>query len=242
MEHIEESRNNNEDVSKLKERILQEERNYLDWANEARERIHHIGAALIPDGGNVFTYTLSETAMGVFKKAWSDGKVFQLYLSESRPNNDGLITADALAKLGVQVFIGIDACISQLVAQADIMIVGGEAIMADGSAICKVGTYLSALTAREYGIPVYVVTDTMKFNVSSMLGLPLRMKPIVHSDIFSNNHSSVGVHGYRYDSTPADLITGIVTEKGVINPNACTLVMQNMKVNEKLGIKLSEWA
>jgi translation initiation factor 2B subunit (eIF-2B alpha/beta/delta family) len=242
MSHIEETRKYNEDISQLRERILREENDYLEWAKDARTKIHRYGAELIPEEGKVFTFTLSETTTGVFQKAFSDGKKFQLYVTESRPNNDGLITAEVLGKLGIPVFVGIDACLSQLVATTDIMIVGGEAIMADGSAICKVGTYPSALVANEVGIPVYVVVDTMKFNVTSTLGIPLRMKPVVYGDIFSEELSNVGVTGYRYDSTPANLITGIVTERGVINPHSCTLVMQGMKLDEKLGLKLSVWA
>jgi methylthioribose-1-phosphate isomerase len=148
-----------------------------------------------------------------------------------------------LCQDGVPVELSVDACLAELVAQADMMMVGAEAIMADGSAICKVGTYPSALMAKIHGVPVFVVVDTMKFNITSSLGLPLWLDSIERSDVVeANTHERAAVIGSVFDRTPPDLIQGIVTERGILSPAACTAVMKAMRLSETFGNKLSTWA
>jgi translation initiation factor 2B subunit (eIF-2B alpha/beta/delta family) len=177
------------------------------------------------------------------RAAWSLGKRFEVLVTESRPNNDGLSTAATLAQDGVPVRVSVDACLGELVPQADVMIVGAEAIMADGSAICKVGTYPSALVARAHGVPVYVIVDTLKFNITSVLGLPLWMASLPRGDVLPPEASGRAlVVGHLFDRTPPELIQGIVTERGILSPAACAAVMAEMPLSETLSRKLSSWA
>jgi methylthioribose-1-phosphate isomerase len=119
------------------------------------------------------------------------------------------------------------------------MMVGAEAIMADGSAIAKVGTYLTALSARQFGVPVYVIVDTMKLNVSSAIGLSLGLDPIARADVLpADAPAKAKVTGALFDSTPAHLIRGIVTERGVIAPAACSALMREMPISQYLCQKL----
>lgn len=210
------------------------------WSAGARDRIAAVGAALIPDDAVVFTYTLSETALRTLLEARRSGKSFRLLVTESRPNQDGLVTARELSRAGVPVGLSIDACLGELLRQADVMLVGAEAINADGSAVCKVGTYPAALVAKAYGVPVYVVVDTLKFNVSSLWGLKLKLDPIRPDDL-SLDASMAGapVVGHLFDQTPAGLISGVVTERGVIAPGACAALMLDMPASDSLRAKLA---
>ncbi len=230
-------------VGDLRTSILAAAADFQAWSSSARDRIAGFGAALIPEDAVVFTYTLSETALRTLLEAWRSGKSFRLLVTESRPNQDGLVTANELSRAGVPVGISLDACLGELLRQADVMLVGAEAINADGSAVCKVGTYLAALVAHEYGVPVYVVVDTLKFNVSSLWGLKLKLDPIRADDLsLLPSMAAATVVGHLFDQTPAELICGVVTERGVIAPGACAALMLDMPASEGLRMKLANRA
>jgi ribose 1,5-bisphosphate isomerase len=240
---IDSARREGLDAAGLRSALLAEAATYRAWSERAREQIAAIGAAIVPEGGTVFTFTLSETAARTLLTAKEQGKAYRLLVTESRPNNDGRITARRLAEAGVPVGIGIDAGIGELVPRADVMIVGAEAIMADGSAVCKVGTYPAALVAQAHGVPVYVVADTMKFNVSSRLGIDLWLDEIADDDVLADPPAGeVAVAGRLFDRTPAHLIAGVVTERGIMSPAACSAEMGDMPFSQSLARRLHAWA
>ena len=240
MLRVDEALENQAPAQELKATLAGEAESYRQWSQNAREKIVQHGATIIPDEATVFTFTLSETMVSTLHRAKQQGKDFRVLVTESRPNNDGLVTVTKLNEQGIPVSIGVDACIGELVSRADIMMVGAEAIMADGSAVCKVGTYPSALVARAHGVPVFVVVDTMKFNVTSLLGLPLWLDPIASTDLGVSGR--VKVVGHLFDRTLPDLIAGIVTERGILSPSTCLAVFSEMPLSESLSARLMAWA
>jgi len=212
---------------------------YRRWSEEARSRIAVYGASVIPQGGTVFTYTLSETALRTIRAAWNQGVEFKLLVTESRPNNDGLITAKALADEGVDVEIGVDANVGELVPRADVMIVGAEAVLADGSAICKVGTYPAALIAREHRVPMYVLVDSLKFHSTSLFGQKLWLDPIQREAFDEDGKTPrAAVCGHLFDRTPPEMISAILTEKGFIHPEQASAWMLDMPISESILTRL----
>ncbi|KXK14388.1 MAG: initiation factor 2B-like protein [Chloroflexi bacterium OLB15] len=194
---------------------------------------------LIPDGAAIFTFTLSETVLSALLAAHHSGKTFRVLVTESRPNNDGLITAAELSKAGIPVSVSIDACMGELILEADLMIVGAEAINSDGSAIAKVGTYPAALLAKIQRIPVFVVVDTLKFNVASLVGLSLKLDPLV----FPHNlaYRDLPLRGHLFDITPASLITNLITEHGVFSPTEVMALISDMPQSTILNTKLASY-
>ena len=85
--------------------------------------------------------------------------------------------------------------------------------MPDGSAVCKVGTYPSALVAKTYGVPVYVAVDTLKFNVTAISGLSLKVDPIRRSDVLLEG-AAANVIGHLFDRTPPELLRGRANASG----------------------------
>ncbi len=240
---VEEGKSSDASVEELRAAIAREAEHYRHWSEEAREKVALHGAQIIPDGAVLFTFTLSETVMGTLRLAHEKGKQFRVLVTESRPNHDGLTTAALLDEMGIPVSVSIDACIGELVPQAELMLVGAEAIMADGSAVCKVGTYPAALVAKAHGVPVFVVADTMKFNASSALGLPLWLAPITEDDVLSTDlRGQAKAVGHLFDRTPAALIAGVVTEHGVLSPTDCSAAISAMPLSKTLAGKLAEWA
>jgi translation initiation factor 2B subunit (eIF-2B alpha/beta/delta family) len=237
MSRVDEARKMRATADELRHTFEQEAAAFHEWSSTARDKIAAYGAALIPDGATVFTYTLSETALRTLREAARQGKHFRVLVTESRPNNDGLVTAAELSKEGLEVLVSIDACIAELIRQADLMMVGAEAIMPDGSAVCKVGTYPSALVAKTFGVPGYVTVDTLKFNVTALSGLSLKLDAICTSDVLLEG-SAANVTGHLFDRTPPECIRGIVTERGILSPQACAAYMGAMPTSQRLVEKL----
>jgi translation initiation factor 2B subunit (eIF-2B alpha/beta/delta family) len=190
---------------------------------------------------NIYTHTLSETVMRSLDRAIESGLSFQVLVSESQPNRDGVITAQRLASRGVRVTLGLDAAMGALVSQADLMLTGAEAITPHGSAICKVGTYLAALAASTHGVPYYVLADIYKFIPTLVLSFFTEPGSFAQAGLFKKP----GIEGVQYcedlfDTTPAGLISGIVTEKGVISPFACGFFQQDDSSSERVLRLLDE--
>jgi translation initiation factor 2B subunit (eIF-2B alpha/beta/delta family) len=227
-------------VEDLRAAIAQAAASYKEWSEQARARIAVYAAALIPAGATIFTFTLSETVLTALREARNRGLMFKVVLTESRPNNDGLSTARSLAEIGVEVELGIDAGAGELVRRANLMIIGAEAILSDGSAICKVGTYPAALAARQARVPVYVLVDSQKFHSISLLGRLPVLDPIERGDVLSESERGrVPVLGRLFDRTPAELITGLVTERGLVHPTQASSWMMSMPVSESLAARMA---
>jgi translation initiation factor 2B subunit (eIF-2B alpha/beta/delta family) len=155
-------------------------------------------------------------------------------VTESRPNNDGAVTARSLAEAGIEVEISIDACMNTLMSKADLMVVGAEAILADGSAVCKVGTYPSALIASQFQVPVYVFVDTMKFYVNSLSGKEIELDQLDASELWRENTRPPAIRGHLFDRTPAEYIKAVVTERGIQHPSQVALQMLSMPISKVL--------
>jgi translation initiation factor eIF-2B subunit delta len=224
----------------LRAAISQAAAAYKEWSAQARARISAYAGALIPDGATVFTFTLSETVLRALREARDRGLTFKVILTESRPNNDGLSTARSLAEIGVEVELGIDANAAELVRRADLMLIGAEAILSDGSAICKIGTYPAALAARRARVPVYVLVDSQKFHSISLLGRTPALDPLERADILAEGEGGdAPVQGSLFDRTPAELITGLVTERGLVHPTQASSWMMSMPVSESLAARMT---
>jgi translation initiation factor 2B subunit (eIF-2B alpha/beta/delta family) len=208
---------------------------YDQWSGAARAGIAARAAELIPERGTVFTFTLSETVVGALRAARRMGRQFGVVVTESRPNADGRDTARLLAGEGVSVEIGIDAAVGTLVPRASVMLIGAEAILSDGSAICKAGTYPAARVARQHGVPVYVLVDSRKFHALSLLGQPLTLEPLQRAAVLGGWAApNATVSGHLFDQTPVELIRGLVTEHGCLHPAQAAQAMLTMPLSRSL--------
>ena len=187
----------------MKSRLAQTASDYQAWSSQARQKIAGNALPLIVPGSTIFTFTLSETVLGVLREVHRRGAQFRVLVTESRPNNDGRVTARSLCDEGIEVGLGVDASVGELLAQADLMLVGAEAVLRDGSAICKVGTYPAALAARRSNVPVFVLVDTMKLHVGSLFGEALRLDPIQPTSLpGATADEELAVSGHLFDRTP----------------------------------------
>jgi translation initiation factor 2B subunit (eIF-2B alpha/beta/delta family) len=148
-----------------------------------------------------------------------------------------------MIEYGIPVEVNIDAMIGLMVPESDLVMVGADSVAATGRTLCKVGTYPTALVAREHGKPFYVAADTLKFDTSTLLGLPFRIDPVPRHEVLADDtYPEAIVGGALFDVTPPALMSGIITERGVINPAAAYSVLQDMPLSQTIFDKLPDWA
>jgi methylthioribose-1-phosphate isomerase len=141
-----------------------------------------------------------------------------VWVSETRPRNQGLLTAWELQQAGVPHTLIADNAAGLLIMQGkvDLVIVGADRIAANGDTANKVGTYLKALAARAHGVPFYVAApvSTIDFNCPDGTAIPIEERDAAE---FGHpvSHGGTPIANPAFDVTPADLIAGIITEQGI---------------------------
>jgi translation initiation factor 2B subunit (eIF-2B alpha/beta/delta family) len=241
---IEKDLEDNASVSEAKNHMKATKAEFDQFMESAFEKIADIGAELINEGDHVFMFSMSSSVWKVLRRAKSQGKRFTVLVTEARPANEGLWTVDEMHKSDIPVEVTIDACLAELIADCNIAFAGVDAIAADGSVFNKAGTYLAALAAREYNVPFYFISDTLKLDTTTLLGLPFRSEPIQYHEVLGSKTYEAGVRvvGKLFDTTPPQLITGIVTERGPLPAGACIQVMWNMKLSKRISELIPAWA
>jgi ribose 1,5-bisphosphate isomerase len=216
-------------------------RAFRERLDTALRSISEIGAELIKDGDRIFTYSISSTVWGIFRRARAQGKSIEVVVTESRPGNEGLWNIAELGKDGIPVTVGIDAAMGTLMRGCAMFIVGSDGITSSGGALCKIGSYPAAAVARDLGIPVRIAADTSKFDPLSLLGFGFKIREMPTSDITQDTASNLTVRNPVFDVTPPHLITEIITERGIISPSAAYVVFAGLQQSPRLSEKLRTW-
>lgn len=192
----------------------------------------HNGAKLLPQIGTVLTHCNAGalacsswgTALGVIRSAVKGGRKISVYSCETRPLLQGSrLTAYELARDNIPVTTIVDSEAAFLMRQGkiDAVIVGADRITSD-AVFNKIGTYMHAVCAKHHNIPFYVAapTSTFDFNAKeSDIVIEQRSRDEV-ANLFGKKTvpDGVDVINYAFDATPLELVTAIITEKGVLYP------------------------
>ncbi|MGI6037952.1 MAG: S-methyl-5-thioribose-1-phosphate isomerase [Limnochordia bacterium] len=196
--------------------------------------IGRYGAALLPQEGGVLTHCNTGslatvdygTALGVIRAAWEMGKAIHVYAGETRPFLQGArLTTFELWKEGIPVTLITDGMAGYVMQQGLVktVIVGADRIAANGDVANKIGTYGLAVLAKEHDIPFYVAAplSTFDFSLPDGRGIPIEERDPQEVLCFAGQRiSPEGVTALHpaFDVTPANYITGIITERGVVLP------------------------
>lgn len=155
------------------------------------------------------------TALAPIYAAHAAGLPVHVWVSETRPRNQGRLTAWELSQSHVpHTFIADNAAgLLLMQGRVDGVIVGADRIAANGDTANKVGTYLKALAARAHGVPFYVAApvSTIDFACQNGARIPIEERA---AEEFGELHTPVA--NPAFDVTPAALITGIITERGIV--------------------------
>jgi methylthioribose-1-phosphate isomerase len=154
------------------------------------------------------------TALAPVYAAHTAGLPVHVWVSETRPRNQGLLTAWELSEAGVPHTLIADNAAGLLLMQGkvDLVIVGADRIAANGDTANKIGTYLKALAARAHGVPLYVAAplSTIDFDCPSGAEIPIEERAAEELGA-----GDTPVANPAFDVTPAALISGIVSERGI---------------------------
>ena len=218
----------------MAERLLEEARAIEREDREMCEAIGRHGAELLQDGQSVLTHcnagglaTAGDgTALSVMFAAAAQGKSIHVYADETRPLLQGArLTAWELKQRNIPVTLICDSMAGWVMKQNKVhaVITGADRIAANGDAANKIGTYSVALLAKAHKIPFYIAapSSTFDFNIASGEEIPIEeRKPEEITNGFGRQTApdGIGIYNPAFDVTPAELITAIITEKGVIQP------------------------
>lgn len=195
-------------------------------------KISQNGLSLLKPGFGLLTHcnagplatSVHGTALGPILLGQQQGYGFHVYSDETRPLLQGArLTAYELYEAGVDVTLICDNMASLVMAQGkiDACLVGCDRIAANGDTANKIGTSGVAILAHHYGIPVYVLGPSSTIDLSCPSGRDIvieeRDGDEIRSKFYAQPQAPAGVKCYNpaFDVTPAELISGIVTEKGV---------------------------
>lgn len=166
------------------------------------------------------------TALAVFYKAKEEGKDITVFVPETRPFLQGArLTAWELKKNGIRAILIVDGAISHIMKTEEIkgVFTGADRIARNGDSANKIGTYSLSLSAREKGVPFYVVAPGTTFDLSLASGKDIPIEERNEEEVtkfmgLRTAPDDIEVKNPAFDVTPHELISGIVTEKGVIYP------------------------
>ena len=163
------------------------------------------------------------TALGVIRSAWEEGKKIQVYADETRPVLQGArLTLWELEEDSIPVTLITDGMGAFLMARKkiDAVVVGADRITAEGDVANKIGTYALALAARHHGVPFYVAAprSTLYMSLRSHGEIPIEERHPEEVRAFRGTRfcrENSSVWNPAFDVTPGELVSAIITEKGI---------------------------
>ena len=166
------------------------------------------------------------TALGVIRSAWQKQRLQRVYADETRPRLQGAkLTAWECIQEGIPVTLITDSMAAHCMQQKliDLVVVGADRIAANGDTANKIGTYSLAIVAQAHNIPFYVAAPFSTIDFKLVDGRQIPIEERDPSEIYQVGNTEICAPGTEFynpafDVTPAKLITGIITEKGVIAP------------------------
>jgi len=196
------------------------------------KQIGRNGARLLKKNSTVLTHCNAGalatagygTALGVIRSAVEKGKNIKVFADETRPFLQGArLTAWELKKEGIDVTLIADNMAGHMMSKGliDAVVVGADRIASNGDTANKIGTYTVAVLAKEHKIPFYVAAplSTIDMDIKNGEAIPIEersTKEITHIAGVRLAPTGINVKNPVFDVTPARLITGIITEKGVV--------------------------
>lgn len=221
-------------IADMKKAVVEEARRIQLGEQSATERLSKHGAGLIKKGSTLLTHCNAGalatcgcgTALGVIRSAAAQGKVVRVYATETRPLLQGArLTAWELVQERIPVTLITDSMAGHFLASGDInaVVVGADRIAANGDTANKIGTYAIAVLAMENGVPFYVAAPLSTIDMSLDSGDKIVIEERDHDEVTHIAGTRVAAEGVdianpAFDVTPAQYISAIVAEKGVVRP------------------------
>jgi len=229
---IELIKNSKSDIKGIVQELIQ---NGIELENEDIEinkKIGDFGAQVVPKGATILTHCNAGalatvgygTALGVVRSAYAKDNTIQVFADETRPRQQGArITTFELVMDKIPVTLITDGMCSYFMKKGmiDMVVVGADRIAANGDTANKIGTYTVAIAANYHNIPFYIAAPLSTIDISIKSGEEIPIEERDHEEVTHINGKSICAEGTRvinpaFDVTPNELITGIITEVGIL--------------------------
>ena len=225
------------DIVKVRKVFNEYYRTTVKRIKMTNDTIAQMAVNRIESGDRILTYSYSTIVMKALKLAKDEEKEIEIYVPESRPGLEGLNTAKELGNYGIPVVLFVDSAIRYFMKNVNKVFIGAEAIAANGAVISKVGASLVALAAHEARVNVFVLAPTLKFSPETIYGeLVELLEKEPESFISTERMHKMGlrindvfnVKVPMFDVTPPEYVDAIITERGLIAPQAVTFMLREI--------------
>lgn len=206
---------------------------------EINKKIGDFGAEVVqkikPKGATILTHCNAGalatvgygTALGVVRSAYANDNTIQVFADETRPRQQGArITTFELVMDKIPVTLITDGMCSYFMNKGmiDMVVVGADRIASNGDTANKIGTYTVAIAAKYHNIPFYIAAPLSTIDTNIKTGAEIPIEERSHEEVTHINGKRVCAEGVNvinpgFDVTPHELITGIITEVGILNPD-----------------------
>lgn len=202
---------------------------------EINKKMGDFGAELVPKGATILTHCNAGalatvgygTALGVIRSAYAKDKTIQVFADETRPRQQGArLTTWELTMDGIPTTLITDGMCSYFMSKGmiDMVVVGADRIASNGDTANKIGTYTVAIAAKYHNVPFYIAAPLSTIDRNIKTGAEIPIEERSHDEVTTINGEFVCAKGVNiinpgFDVTPNELISGIITEKGVLKPD-----------------------
>lgn len=202
---------------------------------EINKKMGDYGAEVVPKGATILTHCNAGalatvgygTALGVIRSAFAKDPTIKVFADETRPRQQGArLTTWELTQDGIPTTLITDGMCSYFMSKGmiDMVVVGADRIAANGDTANKIGTYTVAIAAKYHNVPFYIAAPLSTIDTSIKSGKEIPIEERSHEEVTHINGDwvcakEVNVINPGFDVTPHELITGIITEKGILKPN-----------------------
>lgn len=228
-------KNSNSDVNGIIEELKQNAIKLENEDIEINKKIGDYGAEVVPKGATILTHCNAGalatvgygTALGVVRSAFANDPTIQVFADETRPRQQGArITTLELTMDGIPTTLITDGMCSYFMKKGmiDMVVTGADRIAANGDTANKIGTYTVAIAAKYHNIPFYIAAPLSTIDTSIKTGDEIPIEERSHDEVTHINGKAICAEGVNiinpgFDVTPHELISGIITEKGILRPD-----------------------
>ena len=232
LRHVLRVKNSGErDLTLLKQIVERTCDDYLKMIKVAKDLIVVNSKGVLEDKRGIFTHCHSTTAERVIIEHFKNHNDIKVACTETRPLFQGRITARNLVKAGVDTTLTVDSAGESFIMgrdlfSVDVVLIGSDEVLMEGSAINKIGSIGYALAAKKVNIPIYVVTSVLKIDPEATFkGLQIEERSA--SEIWPDAPPGLKLFNPAFDFIDKDLISGFITEEGVLEGKDLERVMKN---------------
>lgn len=237
---IELVKKSNSDIKGIVQELIQNGIKLENEDIEINKQIGYFGAEVVPKSATILTHCNAGalatvgygTALGVIRSAYANDNTIQVFADETRPRQQGArITTLELVMDKIPVTLITDGMCSYFMKKGmiDMVVVGADRIASNGDTANKIGTYTVAIAAKYHNIPFYIAAPLSTIDTKIKTGAEIPIEERSHDEVTHINGKSICAEGVNiinpgFDVTPNELITGIITEVGILRPDYNTSI------------------